>query len=335
MSLRPRFGDGGRLRLLEGQLSPHADGWTEIVGSIAGDRDWDPFERTSSGLLLAEDFARARLDDVGTLRAWITDHGALDLRHTFPADSWQPYRDPQPSDTLVFLDPIDQYPVQQDTVRWHLLSLARLSQDPGIWQSQWMTVGLRCQEPLLIDASESAFLRYLQLGDDAASRGIPTIWVPYSQWWDGWSALAVGEHWPAHPGQHLTADRAGHLELLRRLLEPHVRIAARFEVELPWPDAAYPMLVTEQRRWRSVLSPIYLQLLEGLRRVTEGQRGAAFCKECGEPFLTLDARRSSFCNDQHRFRFSQRARRGRLEKERAAQDALTRVRWATKGTTTP
>ena len=72
----------------------------------------------------------------------------------------------------------------------------------------------------------------------------------------------------------------------------------------------------------SVLAPVYLQLLEGLRRVTEGQRGAAFCKECGQPFLTLDARRSSFCNDQHRYRFSQRERRKRVEAERAVRDAM-------------
>jgi hypothetical protein len=76
------------------------------------------------------------------------------------------------------------------------------------------------------------------------------------------------------------------------------------------------------RRWRSVLAPIYLQLLEGLRRVTEGQRAAGFCRECGLPFLTLDARRSSFCTDRDRFRFSQRARRKRVDAERAAKDAI-------------
>lgn len=126
----------------------------------------------------------------------------------------------------------------------------------------------------------------------------------------------------------LTATRVGHIELLRRILLPHVTIAARFEIGLPWVDPAVPMLVTERRRWRSVLSPVFLQLFEGLRRITEGQRGAAFCKECGEPFLTLDARRSSFCNDQHRFRFSQRARRQRIDGERAAHAALAKARGA-------
>ncbi len=58
--------------------------------------------------------------------------------------------------------------------------------------------------------------------------------------------------------------------------------------------------------------PVYLQLLEGLRKVTEGQRGAAHCRECGQPILTLLARRSSFCTERERFRFSQRDRQKRL-----------------------
>jgi hypothetical protein len=73
-----------------------------------------------------------------------------------------------------------------------------------------------------------------------------------------------------------------------------------------------PIQVVERRRWGSILAPIYLQLLEALRRVSEGQSGAGSCRECGEPFLTLDARRSSFCTDRHRLRFAQRARRQRL-----------------------
>lgn len=73
-----------------------------------------------------------------------------------------------------------------------------------------------------------------------------------------------------------------------------------------------PLMVHERRWWDSLLAPIYVQLLEGLIRVTEGQRGAAFCRECGQPFLTLDARRSSFCTDRERYRHGQRERRKRL-----------------------
>ena len=73
-----------------------------------------------------------------------------------------------------------------------------------------------------------------------------------------------------------------------------------------------PLTLHERRWWDSLLAPVYIQLLEGLIRVTEGQRGAAFCRECGQPFLTLDARRSSFCTDRERYRHGQRERRKRL-----------------------
>ena len=75
---------------------------------------------------------------------------------------------------------------------------------------------------------------------------------------------------------------------------------------------AGPLTLHERRWWESLLAPVYVQLLEGLIRVTEGQRGAAFCRECGQPFLTLDARRSSFCTDRERYRHGQRERRKRL-----------------------
>jgi hypothetical protein len=61
-----------------------------------------------------------------------------------------------------------------------------------------------------------------------------------------------------------------------------------------------------------VLAPIYLQLFEALRRITEGEPGAAICRECGRPFLVLDARRRFFCNERERTRWAQRDRRRRL-----------------------
>ena len=72
------------------------------------------------------------------------------------------------------------------------------------------------------------------------------------------------------------------------------------------------LLIRERRLWRSILAPIHLQLLEALRRISEGKPGAVWCKECGQPFLTLDARRSTFCTDRERLRYAQRDRRERL-----------------------
>ena len=41
--------------------------------------------------------------------------------------------------------------------------------------------------------------------------------------------------------------------------------------------------VHERRCWSSLLAPVYLQLLEGPHRVTDGQRGAWLCREGGQP----------------------------------------------------
>lgn len=66
--------------------------------------------------------------------------------------------------------------------------------------------------------------------------------------------------------------------------------------------------------WRSVIAPIYLQLYEALRRVSEGRPGARTCAECGQVFLVLDGRREKFCtnaefarNRQRRYRERRRA----------------------------
>lgn len=162
------------------------------------------------------------------------------------------------------------------------------------------------------------------------AEGIPILWVPLASWYqEDWTDydIEVGPPSGRSPVGRLSADWWGLVELERRLLAPYVRRAAEYQVEIGRAGLERdltregeslgdrfpgPLVVHERRWWSSLLAPVYLQLLEGLRRVTEGQRGAAFCKECSQPFLTLDARRSSFCTDRERYRFSQRDRRRRL-----------------------
>ncbi len=327
MSQRPRFGDGGLLRRPL-QLEGPAPGvvWSEgdIRGPFAPDRDWDPFERTSAGLLLAEDFARAALDDAGQAAAWYLEHGALDLQHVFPRDRWDGH--PLAPMAERFHDTRAAVLEQQRAVRWLLLTLARLSLGPEAWEPGWMKVVIRGSGRLGVRLDiEDGELRFRPEAGEAPTDEA-TLWVPQERWTDYWTDLL---DFPAlaHPVGRvpLTASRDGLIECMRILLEPHVRMAAQFEVDLLWPEAEYSLVVSERRRWRSVLSPVYLQLLEGLRRVTEGQRGAGFCRECGQPYLTLDARRSSFCRDKDRFRFFQRERRRRVNRERAARDAIARM----------
>jgi len=304
------------------------------VGPFAQDRDWDPFDRTPADVLLAEDFARADLVAFVPTANWFLDHGVADLQALFPDEEWRvPRSDRMPADW--FRDDPDDVRDQQANVAWLLQSLARLSQGPEAWESRWMEAVIEGDgSSLWIDAQKST-LRFLPLPERGPARPTAQLWVPSPQWHEVF-ASRIGRNWAVAEGDvPLTGTYAGHMELVRRLLEPHVGIAADFDVEVRWPSTEYPLVVRERRRWRSVLSPIYLQLLEALRRVTEGQRGAGFCRECGRPFLTLDSRRSSFCNDRERFRFTQRERRKRVDRERDALRHITEGRSRTTGGSPP
>jgi len=337
VTLRPRFAGDGRLRLpADVRVFPRAHDLGargDVLGGFA-DAGYDPFERVASGLLLAEEFARADLADRKVAGPWYQEHGVLDLAHLFTEDSFavshHVREDPGYHDALA--DVLRQ----QASVRWHLAALERLSDhreraDPprpgwaphGGWDPAWAQPALQnsAGDVLWLGGSSSVEMR-------TAPDGVPVLWVPTIGWYDVWDDYDDGSlpsgQWSTG---RLSSDWWGLVELERRLLQPYVRRAAAFQVEVR--RAGFerdlsregesledrfpaPLVVHERRWWSSLLAPVYLQLLEGLRRVTEGQRGAALCRECGQPFLTLDARRSSFCTDRERYRFSQRERRKRL-----------------------
>lgn len=386
VSLRPRFAGDGRLRLpVEVKILYRGSGRTgnqdDIIGELA-DAGYDPFERVASDLLLAEEFARVDLTNRKAARQWYQDHGVLDLGGFFPGDDFESHD--WPPEDEQFRDALVNVLQQQANVRWHLMALARLSDEreraalprPGWephdgWDPAWA-------QPALLDPTGGVLWlggssnfemritplmqRYAQFEDVVKGgsvseynlagvtrkqftekwwptahaawqritrENIPVLWVPITGWYEEWADYDVEAGPPSGRSStgRLSSDWWGLVELERRLLEPYVRRAAEYQVEIR--RAGFerdlsregqsmtdrfpaPLVVHERRWWSSLLAPVYLQLLEGLRRVTEGQRGAALCRECGQPFLTLDARRSSFCTDRERFRFSQRERRRRL-----------------------
>lgn len=337
VTLRPRFAGDGRLRLpADVRVFPRAHDLGakgDVLGGFA-DAGYDPFERVASGLLLAEEFARADLADRKVAGPWYQEHGVLDLAHLFTEDSFvvshHVREDPGYHDALA--DVLRQ----QANVRWHLAALERLSDHreradpprPGWaphegWDPAWAQPALQNSAGDVLWLGGSSTVEMATAPD-----GVPVLWVPTIGWYDVWDDYDDGSlpsgRWSTG---RLSADWWGLVELERRLLEPYVLRAAEFHVEVR--RAGFerdlsrqgesledhfpgPLVVHERRWWSSLLAPVYLQLLEGLRRVTEGQRGAGLCRECGQPFLTLDARRSSFCTDRERFRFSQRERRKRL-----------------------
>lgn len=376
MSLRPRFAGDGRLRRPATATMPRRE--PSLVMGEFGDSTTDPFERAADGLLLAESFARLDLDQPRKARAWFLGHGALDLQAFFPADHGR-------AGTVEhewFADELAWVATQQANVRWHLITLARLSlehlsaaqrdvQPEHGWQTSWAGPAISGEREILwlgaptnfeahihdvmatyprhqdVPAAEFSSLErrdgfeaslkvdeWWPLAHAAWQRiveqRVPVLWVPSEEWREEWHRfIVVDAANPAHPGDVvIEPDRRGLIDIQRRLMTPYVKRAASQRVEIGltasvFPDparlngppehAAGPIQIRERRLWSSLLAPVYLQLFEALRRVSEGNGGAAWCRECGQPFLTLDARRSTYCNDKERYRYSQRERRKRLD----------------------
>jgi hypothetical protein len=321
-------------------------------------RTVDPFDWTADRLLLAESFARLDLGDRAATKQWFIQHGAVDGvdfnggAGELPDDNWLEDRGP-----LDLADHLGDVHHEQDNVSWHLTALARLSAGRSNWEwdPSWGRLvidspdgdfivggpngGAKLMSGTLMDylgANPSPGQELVRELDKqatlrAATDAWPIIRVGPAAWFGYWrqvhgpSGLRMNEE-TIEKAKVLGSTWDEAVELERLLISPYVAQAAerRFTIEREQRDvdgATRSVVVTrEERIWQSILAPIYLQLLEALRRITEDEPGAATCRECGRPFLVLDARRRFFCNDRERSRFSQRERRKRIA---AAEDALT------------
>jgi hypothetical protein len=346
VSQRPRLAGDGRL-LVPSKVAYDRYGF--LRGRLS-DRTVDPFDWTADRLLLAESFARLDLADRKTAKAWFVRHGVVD-RAVFgvsfaelPEDDWRFTRSP---DELA--DHLTDIGIEQRNVAWHLAALMRLSEARSTkeWDPSWGHLmvhgpdgelvvggphaGSKRSSAAIIDLVRREFAddpRHQREADAdarvlAATEDWPLVDVGEPTWFAFWfrSDGAPGVVLPEDPVEKArvlgsTWDYA--VELQRLLIAPYVARAVerRFSIEFEARDAEgvkrSVLVPHEERVWRSILAPIYLQLFEALRRITEGEPGAATCRECGRPFLILDARRRFFCNDRERFRYSQREHRRRL-----------------------
>jgi hypothetical protein len=350
MSQRPRLAGDGRLRVPERV----AGYWNDFLRGRLSGTTVDPFEWTEDRLLLAESFARLDLEDRAAAKAWFTRHGVVDRAGFVGPPSEVPSSQPlhewlADRDETVIADHRRDIEVEQATIRWHLVTLARLSERRASreWDPAWGRLvidgpggGLIVGGPdagsrLTLRSTIDVIRRELaedpgrqRLADEAErlrreTEGWPVVEVGEFLWYESWERDEPGPDGP------LPADPAGKARVLgttwdltvaleRLLIMPYVaraverRFTAVFEAQ-DVGDAPRTVLVPrEERVWRSVLAPIHLQLFEALRRITEGEPGAAVCRECGRPFVVLDARRRFFCNAREQFRHSKRGQRRRL-----------------------
>jgi hypothetical protein len=347
MSQRPRLGGDGLLRLPE---SVAVDPEGTLRGRLS-DRTVDPFEWTRERVLLAESLARLELGDPDAVAAWSMRHGIADVA-AYVGD-----RAPLADDT--FGDALADLAAEQRTVAWHLGILARLSEHRRSrdWDAAWGLLVLRIRDvgDLIVGGPDAGVwpglrpaalmhdprrLRPEESGaiDETARRvrretaDWPVIHIGDQAWTTYWepidsSIVVPFEETPEERAKVLGSTWDATVALERLLIASYVARAVerRFSLVLEPQQIDGEMrtvlLPREERAWHSILAPIYLQLLEALRRITEGEPGAAICRECGRPFLVLDARRRFFCNDRERFRHAQRERRRRLRDEGADGDA--------------
>jgi len=347
MSHRPRLAGDGRLRVPEKVVYDQDD----FVHVHLSDDVSDPFEWTGDRLLLSESFVRTDFRDKRAARLWLHRHGAVDRLGVVgrTANSLDFFGKPEPPSGEIWEHVVD-VEAEQANVRWHLTTLERLSthREDRAWDPSWGHVvidgpdgdlvvggpdaGAELMHPLVVDSlrRDPTLSRELRQRMDeqtrlhAATGDWPTVAVGETGWVGYWRG-ASGDH-----GVHLPEDARRKarvlgttwdetVELASLLIEPYVAEA----VERRFAIAREPrethigeravLVPREERTWRSILPPIYLQLFEAVRRITEGEPGAATCRECGRPFLVLDARRRFFCNDKERTRFTQRERRRRLQ----------------------
>jgi hypothetical protein len=251
----------------------------------------------------------------------------------------------------VLADHLRDLQVEQANLVWHLATLARLSETrlTKEWDPAWGRLvvdgsrvelvvggpdaGMTISSRLFIDSlrrhRETADDELVQLIDEQtrlqeATDDWPVVEIGEFLWYDSWERDDVG---PAGPLPSDPTEKAKVLgsswelavALERLLIAPYVsraverRFTMTFESQEVDESTRLVLVPREERVWQSILPPIYLQLFEALRRITEGEPGAAICHECGRPFLVLDARRRFFCNERERFRHAKREQRKRLE----------------------
>lgn len=344
MSQRPRLGDDGRLT---GADVIQVNDRGEVIGQLAR-HTVDPFEWTTDRLLLAESFARLDLTDRQAVGQWWGHHGALNvLSFDTGIVRAKPHLGQQPQRVEpLFGDYLSEAAIEQANVAWHLATLTRLSdeRDTQRWDQAWGEFVLATEgeaylvggvdagakvpssatstsEAVAEEAVTDQDGELRRLADEAVRR--PTVWVHRWGWLPYWGRhTAYGLKFVSKPDEmrRLGADWESMLEVEERLMAPYVGVAAERQLRTTLEarsDGRRVIALHEDRVWISVLAPIYLQLFEALRRISEGQPGAATCRECGRPFLILDARRRFFCNERERYRYMQRAHRRRVAASKA------------------
>lgn len=356
-SHRPRLAGDGRVLLPAEVIAERFWYRATLSGATR-----DPFDWTADRLLLPESFARLDILDRDVCVRWFATHGMVDsywLYHHLNIDVGRLGPLPSVSDRVAD-DELD-IGLERVAVDWHLHLLTLLSQtrETKDWDPAWGRIVLDgAAEGLIVGGPYAGRLVTSDLTWEAdrerwagepGERHVYEEQVVLHEATAGWPRVVVldtlrqNAPQPSPDQREFSAVREARkradvlgtswdetLELLRLTIEPRVQRAleSHFTTQLATRRMGSVERAVleplEVRTWRSVLHPIYLQLFEALRLITEGEAGATICRECGRPFLMLDARRRLFCNGRERYRYAQRERRRRLRTKAAGDEEVVR-----------
>ncbi len=291
MSQRPRLAGDGRLRKPE----KVALFWNDFLRGRLSGTTVDPFDWTEDRLLLAESFTRLDLDDRAVAKRWFTHHGVVDRAGFVGPPSEVPYHGLhdwlEDRDSGVVVDHRRDIEIEQLNIRWHLATLARLSEHRSdrAWDPEWGRLivdgqegdlvvggphaGSRLTLPTTIDVLRREFAddpeRQRQAEEAERLRAETGDWaiveVGEFLWYDSWERDGPG---PDGPLPSEPEDKARILgttwdltvALERLLIVPYVNRAVerRFTVLFEPEDVGgerRPVLVPrEERVWQSILA---------------------------------------------------------------------------------
>jgi hypothetical protein len=251
-------------------------------------------EPLDSGLLLVEEFDRLDIENRTALAAWVAHRGPFEFQPNRAStrrlnEAWILADNPMSRDD--FLEYLAAHQVQLGP---HPSFRQRAAAAPD---AQYMAA-----HGYIVDAIADVRIHHQQIQD-----WLPTLVDPDRA---GLKMNVQSLRVPVPPskrpsfrvwllGQHLESLVTDALDFLVMDMSDRRQEGTQFEVAVSW---------------TSVLQPMYVQIFMAYLRALDGKPAAARCRDCGNVFLILDGRRSTYCNSRCRNRFNVRQFRDRAKK---------------------
>jgi hypothetical protein len=250
-------------------------------------------EPLDSGLLLVEEFDRLDIEDRDELAAWVARRGPFEFepnRENTRRPSEARILEDSPMSRDDFLEYLEAMPHQHGPHPSFRQRAAAAPDGPYMGEHGY-----------IVDAIADVRIHHKQIQD-----WLPTLVDPDPA---GFKMTIHSLRVPVPPSK----QQSFRVWLLGQHLENLVTDALDFLVTDVSDGRDEGIQYGVEVSWTSVLQPMYVQIFMAYLRALDGKRAAARCRDCGQVFLILDGRRSTYCNAKCRNRFNVRAFRTRAK----------------------